>query len=123
MGKQLALVFSEVTQRGYGHREHAQPVIKIGTEPPRLDFLTQISVGGGDHARLAVPALRFSYALIFAVFQHAQQLRLQLKGQLTNLVQEQGAVARVLEITSAGRIRAGESALGVAEQGGLDQGW
>src|SRR5262245_46159862 len=123
MNEQLALILPQVTQRGYGHRKHAQAVIKIGAEPPDLDLLTQISVGGGDHACLAVSPLRLSDALIFAVFQHAQQLRLQLEGQLTDLVQEQATVASVLEIPSAGGICAGESPLGMAEQRGLDQGW
>ena len=32
-----------------GNRKGAQPVIEIGTEPPRLDGLLQIPVAGGNH--------------------------------------------------------------------------
>ena len=65
---------------------------------------------------LETAALRFADALELAVFEDAQQLRLQLQRQLADLVQEQGRVVRVLEIARARRRRAGERALGVTEQ-------
>ncbi len=76
-------------------------MIEVGAEASGLYFLAQVAVGGGDDARLALPALRFAHALIFAVLQHAQQLRLQLERQLADLVQEQAAVPGVLEVAGA----------------------
>ncbi len=68
------------------------------------------------HARL-----RLAHALVLAVLEHAQQLRLQLAGQLADLVQEERALAGVLEVARLRRLRPGEGALGVAEERGLDQ--
>ena len=51
--------------------------------------------------RVGDSALRFADALVLAVFQHAQQLRLQFEGQLADLVEEQRALVRILEITRA----------------------
>ena len=76
-------------------------MIEIGAEAPGFDLLAQVAVGGGDHARMALPALRLADALVLAVLQHAQQLRLQLERQLADLVQEQRAVPRVLEVAGA----------------------
>ena len=45
----------------------------------------------------AVRALRLADALVLAVLQHAQQLRLHLERQLADLVEEQRAVGGVLE--------------------------
>ena len=103
--------------------EHAQPVIEVGAEAAALDFLAQVTVGGGDDARLTLPALRFAHALVLAVLQYAQQLRLQLERQLADLVQKQAAVAGVLEVAGARGARSGEGTFGVAEQRGFDQDW
>jgi hypothetical protein len=66
--------------------------------------------------------LRLADALELAVLEHAQELRLQLQRQLADLVQEQRAFLGVLEIAGLVGAGAGERALGVAEQGRLDQG-
>ena len=49
---------------------------------------------------------RLAHALVLAVLQHAQQLRLQLERQLADLVEEQRPVERVLEVARLRRRRA-----------------
>ena len=86
-------------------------MIEVGAEAAVADLLAHVAVGGGDHARVANAALGFADALVFAVFQHAQQFRLQLQRQLADFVEEQRAVLGVLEIARARGRGAGERAL------------
>src|SRR5512134_3402060 len=101
--EQQHAVLVHLAERGDADREHAQAVVEVGAEVPLADLLAQVAVGGGDHARPAEPPLRLPDALVFAVLQHAQELRLQLERQLADLVQEERAVCRVLEV--AGLVR------------------
>ena len=96
-------------------------MVEVGPERALLHGLAQVAVAGGDHTRARHAARGLADALVLAVLQHAQQLGLQLERQLADLVEEQRAVARVLEIARARGRGAGESALGVAEQRRLDQ--
>ncbi len=57
----------------------------------------------GDDARAHHALLRLADALVFSVFEHSQELRLQLKRKLANFIEEQGAVGRLLEIAGLGR--------------------
>jgi hypothetical protein len=67
--QQASFVLAQIAQRRYRYREYAQSMIKIGTKAPGLYFLSQVAVGGGDHPRVALPALRLAQTLILAVFQ------------------------------------------------------
>ena len=96
-------------------------MVEVGAEAAGLDFGAQVAVGGGHHAGVGKTRLGFADALVFAVFQHTQQLGLQFQRQFADLVEEQGAVLGFLEIAGTRAGGAGERALGVAEQGGLDQ--
>src|SRR5690606_25282179 len=95
--------------------------IEVRAEIALLDFLAQIAVGRRDDARAAVAPLRLADTLVFAVFQHAQQLGLQFHRQLADFVEKQRAVGRVFEITRLVGLRARERALYIAEQRRLDQ--
>ncbi len=55
-------------------------MIEIGAKTPGAHFLPQIAICRGNDPRIGDAALRFVDALIFAVFQHAQQLCLQHQG-------------------------------------------
>ena len=59
--------------------------------------------------------MRFADALVFTVFEHAQEFWLEVVWQFANFIKEQRALAGLLEITGAGTGGAGESAFGVAE--------
>jgi len=97
-------------------------VIQVRAKAPFPYFLAQVAVSGRDHTRMGNALLRLADALELAVLEHAQKLRLQFKRQLPDLVQKQRAFLGVLEITGFVGRGAGERALGVAEQCGLDQG-
>ena len=66
-----------------------------------------------------MPRLCFADALEFAVFQHAQELGLKIKGKLADFVEEQRAIRGVLEIACARTAGAGERAFAVAEERSL----
>ena len=96
-------------------------MVEVAAEATSADFGAHIAIGGGDHARVGHTALGFAYALVLALLQHAQQLRLQLERQLADLIEKQRRVLRVLEIAGARRRGAGERALCISKQGRLDQ--
>ena len=121
MLQQAALVLAQVAQRRDRHGEHAEAVVEVGPEAAGPNLLLEVAVGGGQHPRLAQARGGLAHALELAVFQHAQELGLQLQRQLADFVEEQAAVACILEIAGAVGVGAGERALGVAEQRGLDQ--
>jgi len=83
--------------------------------------VAQVAVRGRNHARPRHPPLGLAQALELPVLQHPQQLRLHLEGQLADLVEEQRPVLRVLEVARLGARRAGEGALGIAEERRLHQ--
>ena len=64
----------------------------------------------------------FANPLVFAVFKNAQQLRLQIQGKFADFVEEQRAAVGVFKIACLGRLGAGKSTLGIAEQGWFEQG-
>src|SRR5690606_22949464 len=77
--KQLVAILSQVSQRGNTHGKDAETVIQIYPEVAIAHFLAQVSVRRRDDTGLAFPSLRFTYALVFTIFQYTQQLRLHLK--------------------------------------------
>src|SRR6267142_1705055 len=123
MLEQQGAVLVHLAQRRHFDREHRQPVIQVGAEIPFPDFLAQVPIGRGNYPGTGEALLRFADALELAVLEHAQELGLQLERQLADLVEEQSSIARIFEITGFVLRGAGEGALGVAEQRGLDQGW
>ena len=90
-------------------------------KPPVRMAGFEIAVGGRDHARADADALVGADRLDFALLQRAQQLGLQIDGQVANFVEEQRALAGGFEQTLLGVLRAGKRALDVAEQLRFDQ--
>ena len=121
MLKKPHFVIAELAQRGYRYREHREAVIEIRAKTPGTYFLTQTAVGRGNDPRVGDPALRFADALIFAIFQHAQQFGLQLERQLADFIEKQRALVRILEVTGARGAGAGERALHVTKKRWLNQ--
>ena len=83
--------------------------------------LLQILVSGRDHAHVHANRRLAADAIELAFRQHAQQARLQRRGHVADLVEEQRAAVGLLEAAAALRVRAGERALLVTEQLGLEQ--
>src|SRR5579862_7316525 len=97
MPHQRGNVFAAFSQRWNSNREDMQPVEKIGSEPLLLDHCGQITVGGGDKAGISAQRTRATQTLKFPFLQHAEQLRLELKRNLSDLIQECRAVVRHFE--------------------------
>jgi serine/threonine protein kinase len=114
-------VVAALAQSGQSQGHDVEPVVEIGAEVTTVDRSTQVLVRGGDDtdvdARLIAPA----DALDHAILDHAQQPRLQIERQLSDLVEEHGATRGALDRTDANVRRTGERALLVAEQLALDQ--
>ena len=81
----------------------------------------QVPVGGGDDAHVDLDRVLAADPLEGLLLQHAQHLRLHLQAHVADLVEEQRAAVGQLELAAAPGERAGERALLVAEQLGLDQ--
>lgn len=99
--QQRDAVITQFAQRRHVDGEHRQPVIQIRAKTPGADLLFEIAVGGGDHARIRGAAVGFADTLKLAVFQHAQQLGLQIQRQLADFIEDQRRILRVLEVTRA----------------------
>ena len=76
------------TQRRQLKRKHAQSIEEIFPKLSFLDGLRQIAVGGGDHAHVHLPRCRTPNGVEFALLQDAEQFRLKVEGQFTDLVEE-----------------------------------
>ncbi len=81
----------------------------------------QVAVGGRDHAHAHADDLLAAHAVELALLQHAQQLGLRRAVQVAHFVQEDGAAVGQLELAAPRGGGAGERALLVPEQLGLDQ--
>jgi hypothetical protein len=99
--EQHDLVFPEIAQRRHVDRKYGKAMVEVGAEAAAAHLLAQIPVGGGDDPSVALAALGFTDALVFAVFQHPQEFCLQLQWQLSDLVEEQVAVGGVFEVARA----------------------
>ena len=106
------------------NRKYVEAVIQIWPIVAGLRLLLKIPVCGGNHAHADFEGLRATDPFELAFLQHAQQFRLQIQRQFTDLVEEDGSFVGQLEATHFLRERAGEGALLMTEQFAFDQaGW
>ncbi len=100
----------------------AEPVIEVFAEAPGGDLPGQVAVGGRDQLAGEATVGGVAQALESALLQDAQELDLQGRGQLADLVQEDGAPGPAsLQPARAVLQGAGEGPPPVAEQLGLDE--
>ena len=85
--------------------EHGEAEVEVGAEAARVDLGLEVAVGGGDDAHVDGQAARRADALHLAALEHAQELRLQLEGELADLVEEDGAAGGGFEGARAPRGR------------------
>ena len=88
---------------------------------PAATALLEIPVGGGDDAHVDVDVVLAAEPRELAVLQHLQQLGLQRRAHVADLVEEQRAVVGELELAGLVLDRAGEGAALEPEQLGLEQ--
>ncbi len=98
-----------------------EPVEQVGTELAIGHHLAQVAIGRGHQPKVDANRCRGTQPRDRVVFEHAQQLDLLVLGQVADLVEKQRAARRLLEITAMRMHRAGERALGVAEEKRFEQ--
>ena len=101
--------------------KYIQAIEQIGAELLLFDHGGEIAVGGGDQAGVGLERARAAEALKLALLKHAQQLRLELERDFTDLVEKNGAAVGQLEAANALRDGAGERTLLVAKKLTLEQ--
>ena len=119
--RQLRQILDAIAQRRHPDRDHVEPVVQVLAEPPFLDRLLEIDVGGGDESEIRLDRMRAADALDLFLLDRAQQLGLQLVAQIADLVEEQRAAGGQLELAELLPDRAGERALLVSEERALDE--
>src|SRR5262249_7915238 len=98
-----------------------QAEVQILAEAPRLDGGFQILVRRGDDARVRPNGVAPTDPGELALLEHAEQLRLESERQLADLVEEERASRRRLELADAPLGRPGEGAALVAEELALEE--
>ena len=101
--------------------EYLQPVEQVLAERAALDGFAQVAVARGDDADIRLQHPGAAEPLELAFLQDAQELRLRREAHLADLVEEQHAAGRQLDLARLGLLRAGERAALVAEQLRLEQ--
>src|ERR1700690_2505513 len=97
-----------------GH--HIQAVIEVLAESPLFQRGTQIAIGRGNQADIHFVRFRAAETLEFALLQNAQQLHLDRRGEVADLVEEKSAAVREFELSRLARGGARKSALLVAKK-------
>ena len=120
VGEQRQILLA-VAQRRQGQRDDVEPVEQILAEGAGLDRRVEVAIGRGDQPEVDAHRPRAADPLELALLQRAQQLRLQVERQLADLVEKQRAAVGELEPSLLQAERAGERALLVAEELGLEQ--
>ncbi len=109
-------VLAPLAQRRHPHLHHVETVEEILAEAPRLDVGLEVPVGGGDDAHVAVTGARLADPLEVLLLQKTQQLALQRRRDLADLVEEQRPPLGHLDPAGLIADGAGERPLDVAEQ-------
>ena len=114
-------VFPALLQRGQVDVEDVQAEVEVLAEAPRLDLVLEIPVRGADHPDIHHDLALPTEAAQPLLLEHAEELGLQLDGNLSHLVEEQRAAIRQLPGAEAPLIGPGEGTALVAEHLALDQ--
>ena len=114
-------IFAPLPQRRQHDRKHIETVEEIASESSADDVVREPAIRRRDdahvHGRRAGAAEPFELAAL----EHAQELGLQLEGQLADFVEKDGSALRQFEAARLRRMRAGERPALAAEQLALDE--
>src|SRR5262249_20152693 len=119
-GEQLDIVRT-LAEGGDADRYDAQAVVEIFAKLLGGDHAGEIAIGGADDAHVDADDLLAADAVELAFLQDAEQFGLRCAVEVADLIEEDAAAIGELELAAAGGGRAGEGALLVAEELGLDQ--
>src|SRR5208282_2767231 len=109
-------VFAPFAQRRDFDGKHPQPVKKVLAKLIIADHAFQIAMRGRNQTNINVDGLCTTEAFKLLFLQGAQQFRLQIHGNVADLVEKQSAMIRQLKPAFLLHQGSGESALFVAEQ-------
>ena len=102
-------------------RHNVQPEEQILPKSPLRHFLLEVAIRGRDQTDIDRQRLRSADAFKLTLLQHAQQLHLNCRTQIADLVEKQCAAIRQLETTLVRLRRRSKRALLVTKQLRLDQ--
>src|SRR5204863_9303858 len=109
-----------LAERGNRDREDRQPEVEVLAVLPRRDGCLQVAVRRGDDADVYLQGGGAADPLEPFLLERAQNLGLERKRQVADLVEEQRAAMRQLELARLARGGAGKGTLFVAEQLGFE---
>ena len=110
-----------LAQRRHLDRDDVEAVVQVLAELARLHHRRQVAVGRGDQPHVDAQRARAAQPLELVLLQHAQDLRLRARAHVADFVEEQRAAVGLFEAADALLVGAGERALLVSEQLGLEQ--
>ena len=110
-----------LAQRRHDRLDHLEPVIQVLAELAAQHHRLEVAVRGGDDADVDFDLLVAAKLGELRVLQHVEQLGLERRLHLADLVEEDRAEVRLLELADARRRGAGERAFLVAEQLAFEQ--
>ena len=95
---QQGQILGPLAQRRQMQRHDVQTIVEIRTERAVSHRLLEIAIGGRDDPHVDVDALLAADTHELALLDHPQELRLQRRRELADLVQEDRALIRELEL-------------------------
>jgi hypothetical protein len=120
MARERRYVLEAIAERRQADREDAEPIEEVLAGAPRLHLVLELPVRRDDDADVDLPVARVAHGPDLALLQDAQQLRLQARRRLRDLVQEERAAVGDLEEALLVGDRAREGAALVAEELALE---
>ena len=121
MVDQQRQVLAPLAERRERDGHHVDAVVEVLAEATVAHQGLQIAMGRGEEPHVDRDRPARPDALELALLQDPEQLHLQVGGQIADLVEEQAPAVGQLEAALAGGDGAGEGALLVTEQLGLEQ--
>jgi len=121
MLRQHGDVLAPLAERDDLDGDDVEPVEQVRAKAPRVDQRGEILVRGGDHPHIQLHGLIAAQGFDFLLLEHAQHLGLDLQAHVAHLVQEEGALVRLLELAALVLGGAGERAFAITEQLAFDE--
>src|SRR5882724_10227446 len=121
MPQQVRNVLAPCTQWRNGQRQHMEAIKQVFAEVSGLYAIEQLTVGGRNNTNIDFDRLAAPDRLDLAFLQGAQQFHLCRKRQLADLVEKQRSAGGFHKFAGMLFGGAGEGALFVAEQDGLNK--
>src|SRR6266568_6895626 len=110
-----------VSERRKLDGDHVDPVVELLAKLPLDGRLAKIAIRRRHESHVHIDETGAAHAPDLSLLQRAQELDLKAQGQLADLVEKEGAPVRRLHQTLLGAYGAGEGALLVPEELGLEE--